>query len=139
MEFGWFHDDEEGLAEINITPLVDVALVLLIIFMITAPMMVQGASVDLPQTQPINKLPRGNVFVTVEENGDVYMNDIETPLELDDLEERLVPFIELGQSVYLQGDTATNYGRIMEVIAAIISAGLDNVNLVTTPLPPNQR
>ncbi len=139
MEFGWFHDDEEGLAEINITPLVDVALVLLIIFMITAPMMVQGASVDLPQTQPINKLPSGNVFVTVEENGDVYMNDIETPLELDDLEERLVPFIELGQSVYLQGDTATNYGRIMEVIAAIISAGLDNVNLVTTPLPPNQR
>ena len=139
MEFGWFHDDEEGLAEINMTPLVDVALVLLIIFMITAPMLVQGASVDLPQTRTMSKLPSGNVFVTVDENGDIYMNDIVTPLELADLEERLVPLIELGQSVYLQGDKATNYGRIMEVMDAIIAAGLENVNLVTTPVPPNQR
>ena len=139
MEFGWFHDDEEGLAEINMTPLVDVALVLLIIFMITAPMLVQGASVDLPQTRPMSKLPSGNVFVTVDENGDVYMNDIETPLELADLEERLVPLIELGQSVYLQGDKTTNYGRVMEVMDAIIAAGLENVNLVTTPVPHNQR
>ncbi len=76
MEFGWFHDDEDGLAEINITPLVDVSLVLLIIFMITAPMLVQGASVDLPQTRPMSKLPSGNVFVTVDANGDIYMNDI---------------------------------------------------------------
>ncbi len=139
MEFGWFHDDEEGLAEINMTPLVDVALVLLIIFMITAPMLVQGASVDLPQTRPMNKLPSGNVFVTVEANGDVYMNDIEAPLELADLEERLVPLIALGQSVYLRGDQAATYGRIMEVMDAIIAAGLENVNLVTTPVPPNQR
>ena len=139
MEFGWFHDDEEGLAEINITPLVDVALVLLIIFMITAPMLVQGASVDLPRTRPMSKLPSGNVFLTVDENGDIYMNDIDTPLELAELENRLVPFIELGQSVYLRGDTAINYGRIMEVMDAIIAAGLENVNLVTTPIPPNQR
>lgn len=139
MEFGWFHDDEEGLTEINITPLVDVSLVLLIIFMITAPMLVQGASVDLPRTRAMNKLPSGNVFVTVDENGDIYLNDIDTPLELTDLEERLIPFIELGQSVYLRGDKATNYGRIMEVMDAITSAGLDNVNLVTTPVPPNQR
>ena len=76
MEFGWFHDDEDGLAEINITPLVDVSLVLLIIFMITAPMLVQGASVDLPQTRPMSKLPSGNVFVTVDANGDIYMNDL---------------------------------------------------------------
>ena len=139
MEFGWFHDDEDGLAEINITPLVDVSLVLLIIFMITAPMLVQGASVDLPQTRPMSKLPSGNVFVTVDANGDIYMNEIENSLELQDLEQRLIPFIELGQYVYLQGDIATNYGRIMEVMDAIKSAGLDNVNLVTTPVPPNQR
>ncbi len=139
MEFGWFHDDEEGLAEINITPLVDVALVLLIIFMITAPMLVQGANVDLPRTRAMSKLPSGNVFVTVNEIGDVYLNDIETPLEIVDLEERLVPFIELGQSVYLRADKATNYGRVMEVMDAIISAGLENVNLVTTPILPGQR
>lgn len=139
MEFGWFHDDDDELAEINITPLVDVALVLLIIFMITAPMLVQGASVDLPQTRAMSKLPSGNIFVTIDANGDVYMNDIETPFELLDLEERLIPFIELGQSVYLQGDTETNYGRIMQVMDAIKSAGLDNVNLVTTPVPLNQR
>ncbi len=139
MEFGWFHDDEEGLTEINITPLVDVSLVLLIIFMITAPMLVQGASVDLPQTRAMSKLPSGNVFVTVDESGDVYLNDIEAPLQIAELEERLVPFIELGQSVYLRADKAINYGRVMEVMDAIISAGLENVTLVTTPIPPGQR
>ena len=139
MEFGWFHDDEEGLAEINITPLVDVSLVLLIIFMITAPMLVQGTSVDLPRTRAMSKLPSGNVFVTVDEIGDVYLNDIETPLQIVDLEERLVPFVELGQSVYLRADQATNYGRVMEVIDAIRSAGLENVILVTTPILPGQR
>ena len=95
MEFGWFQDDEDGLAEINITPLVDVSLVLLIIFMFTAPMLVQGANVDLPQTRPMSKLPSGNVFVTVDANGAIYMNEIETPLELPDLEQRLIPFVEL--------------------------------------------
>ncbi len=139
MEFGWFHDEQDGLSELNITPLVDVALVLLIIFMITAPMLVQGASVNLPQTRPMNKLPSGNVFLAVNADGEVFMNDDPEPLELDDLETRLVPLVEMGQTVYVQGDVDVRYGRIMEVMDAVVAAGLDAVNLVTTPVPPNAR
>ncbi len=139
MEFGWFHDDEDGLSELNITPLVDVALVLLIIFMITAPMLVQGASVDLPQTRPMNKLPSGNVFLTVDAEGTLFMNDDPEPLALDELETRLVPLVEIGQSVYIQGDKTVPYGRIMEVMDAVVGAGLEAVNLVTERRPPGSR
>ncbi len=139
MEFGWFHDDEDGLSELNITPLVDVALVLLIIFMITAPMLVQGANVNLPQTRPMNRLPSGNVFLTVTAEGDVFMNDDPDALELDDLETRLVPLVEIGQSVFIQGDVEVRYGRVLEVMDAVIGAGLEAVNLVTQPRPPNAR
>ena len=139
MEFGWFHDDEDGLAEINITPLVDVALVLLIIFMITAPMLIQGASVALPQTRPMSKLPSGNVFLTINVDGEVFMNEEEEALEIDALEVRLVPFIELGQAVFIQGDKDVPYGRIMAVIDAIKGAGGEAINLVSTPVPAEAR
>ena len=139
MELGSFHDDEDSLAEINITPLVDVALVLLIIFMITAPMLMQGANVQLPQTRPMDKLPSGNVFISVTVEGDIFLNDDETPLEPADLEERLIPFVDLGQAVYVQGDTGVGYGRVMEVLDAIKGAGLESINLVTRPDPSRNR
>jgi biopolymer transport protein TolR len=139
MEFGWFHEDESGLAEINITPLVDVALVLLIIFMITAPMLMQGANVQLPQTQPISKLPSGSVFLTVTEEGEIFLNDDDTPIQLADLPGRLSPFAELGEAVFVQGDTAARYGDFMRVLAAVKEAGLDNINLVTEVDPATRR
>ena len=94
MEFGWFHDDEGALSELNITPLVDVALVLLIIFMITAPMLVQGANVDLPQTQPMDKLPSGNVHLTITAEGELFMNDDTTAVPLEELEDALMELKE---------------------------------------------
>ena len=60
-------------------------------------------------------------------------------VSLNALEERLVPFVNLGQAVYIQGDTAINYGRIMEVVDAVKGAGLNTVNLVTTPVPVGSR
>jgi biopolymer transport protein TolR len=139
MEFGWFHEDESGLAEINITPLVDVALVLLIIFMITAPMLMQGANVQLPQTRPISKLPSGSVFLTVTEEGAIFLNDDETPIPLEDLPGRLSPFAELGEAVFVQGDTAALYGNIMQVLAAVKEAGIDTLNLVSEIDPATRR
>jgi len=138
MEFGWFHDDEGALSELNITPLVDVALVLLIIFMITAPMLVQGANVDLPQTQPMDKLPSGNVHLTITAEGELFMNDDTTAVPLDELEDRIYPLAQLGQAVYIQGDVALNYGRFVQVLDAIKQAGAQ-VNLVTIPAPPDAR
>jgi len=139
MEFGWFHEDESGLAEINITPLVDVALVLLIIFMITAPMLMQGANVQLPQTRPISKLPSGSVFLTVTEEGAIFLNDDKTPIPLEDLPGRLSPFAELGQAVFVQGDTAALHGNIMQVLAAAKEAGIDTLNLVSEIDPATRR
>jgi biopolymer transport protein TolR len=138
MDFGWFHDDEAGLSELNITPLVDVALVLLIIFMITAPMLVQGANVDLPETRRMDRLPSGNIFVTVTAEGEIFMNDDDTALSLEDLESRIYPLVQLGQAVYIQGDASIAYGRVMQVMDAAKAAGAQ-VNLVTIPVPPDAR
>ncbi len=138
MEFGWFHDDEEGLSELNITPLVDVALVLLIIFMITAPMMVQGANVNLPQTRPMGKLPSGNIFLNIDATGEIFMNDDEVAIDLSDLESRVFPLVQLGQAVYIQADVAITYGQFMQVLDAVKAAGAQ-VNLVTLPAPPDAR
>jgi len=138
MEFGFFHDDEKALSELNITPLVDVSMVLLIIFMITAPMLVQGANVDLPQTKPMDKLPSGNVFLNVTKDFEIFMNDDTNAVALTDLEERVYPLVQLGQAVYIQADVAITYGQFMQVIDAVKQAGAQ-VNLVTVPAPPNKR
>ena len=138
MDFGWFHDEEEELSELNITPLVDVALVLLIIFMITTPMMVQGANVNLPQTRPMNRLPSGNIFLTITAAGEIFMNDDESAIDLADLESRVFPLVQLGQAVYIQADVASTYGRFMQVMDAVTAAGAQ-VNLVSVPLPPDAR
>ena len=129
----WFHDEEESLAEINITPLVDVALVLLIIFMITAPMLMQGANVELPRTQPMSKLPSGQVHLAITEDGEIFLNNNQEPIAIEDLEERLVPFAAMGQAVYIRGDVDARYGPVIQVLAAVKAAGLENVNIVTQP------
>jgi biopolymer transport protein TolR len=113
-------------------------LVLLIIFMITAPMLVQGASVNLPQTRPMSKLPAGNIFLTVTKDFVIYMNDEEAPVDIADLEDRIYPLVQMGQAVFVQADEALTYGDFMKVMDAAYAAGA-TVNLVSQPLPPNQR
>jgi len=138
MEFGWFHEEEGELSELNITPLVDVALVLLIIFMITAPMMVQGANVNLPQTRPMSQLPSGNIFLTVTKDFEIFMNDDDRAIELSELEDRIYPLAQLGQAVYLRADAALPYGQFMDVLDEIKAAGAQ-VNLVSEVEPPGSR
>ena len=125
-----------ALAEINVTPLVDVILVLLIIFMVTAPMMQRGIDVALPQAQSAQGAEEDRLVVTLDRTNRVWLN--ETPVPLNLLEERLrsaagsvaAPF------VYLRADRAIPYGEVMAVMDRIKRSGIERVGLVTEPSPP---
>ncbi len=132
----WFDDGDRILSDINITPLVDVSLVLLIIFMITAPMMVQGADVQLPRTQPMETLPQSQLIVSVTADGEVLINGRTVPWQ--EFEARVSPLITPGRRVLLHGDTAARYGRIMEVMAILHALGAD-IGAVTEPIPSGRR
>ena len=99
MKQSWFKEDDRILSEINVTPLVDVALVLLIVFMITAPMMIQGAEVRLPRTQIMDSLPQEQIFISVTDQGQILVNGDAVPLE--ELEARLSPRITPGRTILL--------------------------------------
>jgi len=124
-----------SLAEINVTPLVDVILVLLIIFMVTAPMMQRGIDVDLPQAQSASGAEEERIVVTVDRTNRVWIN--ETAVPLAKLEERLVTAAQSMPNpfVYLRADRAVPYGDVMSVMDRIKRAGIDRVGLVTEPTP----
>jgi len=125
------------LAEINVTPLVDVMLVLLIIFMVTAPLMTSGVPVDLPKTsaQPLNS-DSEPLTVTVKADGKIFLQD--TEVELVDLVAKLHAIGEVnpvGQNsaerrIFVRGDKALAYGRIMEVMGTITQGGFSKVALL---------
>ncbi len=125
-----------SLAEINVTPLVDVILVLLIIFMVTAPMMQRGIDVALPQARSATGAEEDRLVVTVDRTNRVWLN--ETPVALHMLEERLEAASRsmADPFVYLRADRAVPYGDVMAVMDRIKQAGIDRVGLVTEPLPP---
>ncbi|MBM3548942.1 MAG: protein TolR [Alphaproteobacteria bacterium] len=119
------------MAEINVTPLVDVMLVLLIIFMIAAPLLTVGVPVDLPKTQAatINEQVEP-LTITVNGQGQIYIQESEVA------EEQLVPRLQAivrnkaDQRIFVRGDKAINYGRVMEVMGLVSSAGFDKVALI---------
>ncbi|WP_051693822.1 ExbD/TolR family protein [Desulfohalovibrio reitneri] len=118
------------LAEINLTPLVDVVFVLLIIFMVTAPLMTQGVEVDLPQTRTVRELPMdsGHLLISVKEDGGIFLDEYE--VELGGLEERLRPLAKEDKSVYLRADRDVPYGRVVQVMGEIKAAGVDRLGMV---------
>lgn len=121
-------------AEINVTPLVDVMLVLLIVFMIAAPLLSVGVPVELPKTDakalPSQQEP---ITITVDFEGGVFIQDEE--ISLDDLATRLIAVSTNGyeERIYLRGDRETDYGEVMKVMARINTAGFTNIGLVTDP------
>jgi biopolymer transport protein TolR len=129
------------LAEINVTPLVDVMLVLLIIFMVTAPLMTSGVSVDLPKTssQPLNT-DSEPLTVSINAKGAIFLQN--EPVDLTDLVAKLQA---IGQNnpdrrIFVRGDKANTYGRIMEVMGTIQEGGFTKVALLselpaTAPAP----
>ncbi len=120
------------MSEINVTPFVDVMLVLLIIFMVTAPMMSQGIDVNLPKTASSGMSVTEDPFIIfVKPNQRIEIAD--TPVNLNQLKDKLSAIFETrkNKQVYLQADRSVDYGLVAEVIAEIRAAGIFNVSLVT--------
>jgi len=136
MAFG--ERNNETLSQINVTPLVDVMLVLLVIFMVTAPILQQGVSVDLPQVKA-GALASDEVqlVVSVAADGALFLND--TALTSDVLREKLVAILrdQPDKQVFLRADRAARYGAVMEVLAALRGAGVQRLGMVTEA-PPGQ-
>jgi biopolymer transport protein TolR len=128
------------LSEINVTPFVDVMLVLLIVFMVTAPLLTVGVPVDLPKTkaQPLSQ-DREPLTLSVRRDGSIYLQN--TRISEDDLVPRLNAIAANGydQRVFVRGDKAVDYGRVMQVMALVSAAGFTHIGLVTdVARPPSE-
>ncbi len=125
-----------AISDINMTPFIDVMLVLLIVFMVAAPMMVVGVPLDLPQTaaKPLN-MEQKPLTVSVDAGGRVFV--LETELADADIVTKLREVAPAGEEerIYVRGAKAVNYGRVAEVMALITAAGFKKVALVTEPDP----
>lgn len=127
--------DGTTISQINVTPLVDVMLVLLVIFMVTAPIIQQGVQVNLPQTKA-GAIPgrEEQLVVTINRNGRVYLND--NPMTLSELGQKLraIHQARQNQEVYLRADQDVRYGVVIKAIAEIKQAGIEKLGMVTRPL-----
>src|SRR5215467_5275577 len=126
--------DATTIAQINVTPLVDVMLVLLVIFMVTAPIIQQGVQVNLPQTKA-SAIPGSEepLIVTVAKDGKIYLND--NVIALADLGTKLTAIkkLQADKQVYLRADQDVRYGIVMKTIAEIKQAGIEKLGMVTRP------
>ena len=122
------------VSEINVTPLVDVMLVLLIIFMVTAPMMTQGLDVDLPETTSKSlRQEEKPVIITLDKEATISINDI--PLARDLLLQELLKKYKANQKqpIFLRADKNVPYGEVVKVMSDIKSVGFDKIGMITTP------
>ena len=122
------------MAEINVIPLVDVVLVLLVIFMVTAPMLYRGLDINLPQTATNTIKPEQRVVLTVERNRQIYLD--KDPVPLIQLQPRLEALRRTNPdvSVFLRADRDVAYGTVVLVMDSIKKAGIDKLGMVTDPL-----
>lgn len=124
----------DSFSEINITPMVDVMLVLLIIFMVAAPMMTSGVTVDLPKANSA-PIPGKDepLAVSVTATGKIYIQ--KTPVQLSELQSKLVAITDAGQKketrIFVRGDKNVDYGKMMQVVGEINAAGFNKVALIT--------
>jgi len=126
--------DSTTLSEINVTPLVDVFLVLLIIFMVTAPMLQQGVDVQLPKESTSNIEAKESDVVTVTKDNKIYLND--RRITLSELTETLKQKAALnrGKEVFLRADKNVPYGFVIKVMASIKRSGIEKLGMVTEPI-----
>lgn len=120
------------MAEINVTPFVDVMLVLLIIFMVTAPMMMQGVDVSLPETDAKSLTVQAeNLVITIDKSGGIHINDYQ--VEIDFLQKKLSKILEgrKDREVFLRADKEIPYGRVVLVMSEIKGAGVEKIGMVT--------
>ncbi|MBW6485618.1 MAG: protein TolR [Syntrophobacterales bacterium] len=129
---------DRPMAEINVTPLVDVMLVLLVIFMVTAPMLQTGIDVNLPRVKAKSvDVAEEKIVLTINEAREIFIN--RSPLKLSDLGVKLESIFKqrIDREVYLRADRNVPYGFVVEVMAAVRKAGVDKLGMITEP--PEER
>ena len=128
------------MSDINVTPMVDVMLVLLVIFMVTAPLIQKGVKVNLPEAKaaPVEASEK-KLVLSVDAKGRVFLGDVEVPL--DDLEEKLKTNAraQADKEIYLHADKSLPYGVVVEVMAAAQRAGIGNLGMITDPVSPGRK
>lgn len=122
------------MSEINVTPLVDVMLVLLIIFMVTAPMLSMGIDVNLPRVKSKSiDVAEEKLVLTINENREIFLN--KTRLPLSDLQAKLSAIYaeRVDREIFLRADKSVSYGFVVEVMSEIRKAGIDKLGMITEP------
>ena len=134
MAFNLKRSEREPMSEINVTPFVDVLLVLLIIFMVTAPLLTVGVQVDLPETSA-DTLPEESepLTLTINSKGEVFIQ--ETKIEFNNLIKKILAVSNnrTDTRIYVRGDKTINYGRVLEVMGKLSGSGFTKVALISEP------
>jgi len=120
-----------AMSEINVTPLVDVMLVLLIIFMVTAPLMQQGVDVNLPKAKGKDLPTEERITLIVKKEGIIYMND--SPVSMEEMKRKLQAVGKLNPNVFLKADKSVPYGFVVEIMGEIKDAGIEKLGMITEP------
>jgi biopolymer transport protein ExbD/biopolymer transport protein TolR len=126
---------ETSLSEINVTPFVDVVLVLLIIFMLTAPVLQSGIEVSVPKTKVVKQISEERVTITITKNQEVYVGNDHVNINSlgDELHKRIRD--PQGQSVYVRADENVAFGAFATVMSTVKASGITNISIVTEPIP----
>ena len=134
MAFTSSNGTKSSLADINITPLVDVVLVLLVIFMITAPVLQSGIEVNVPKTRTVKEITEQRLVVTIDHAQQIFLGD--EPINIHDLPRRLQESGKdpASQVIYLRADQTVPFGAFASVMDAVKQSGITNVSIVTQPL-----
>lgn len=119
------------MSEINVTPMVDVMLVLLIIFMVTAPLLQQGIDVNLPKAKGKDLPPEERMNIVIRKDGSIYLND--AAFGLRELRAKLRAISKLNPNVYLKADKDVPYGLVVEVMGEVKEAGIEKLGMITEP------
>jgi biopolymer transport protein TolR len=136
---------DQTLSEINVTPLVDVMLVLLIIFMVTAPLMKQGVEVALPQTsaQPIERADEDNLVLSLKKDKTIWVSSKGSQVQIA-YEELVVKLennekLKKDKEIFLEADRALDYGYVVDVMARLKEAGVEKMGMITESPPVEER
>ena len=121
--------DRNVLSEINVTPFVDVMLVLLVIFMVTAPLLQQGIDVNLPQAKGKDLPSEERITLVIKKDGIIFMND--KSMSMSEIKQKLTAISKLNPNVFLKADKDVPYGFVVQVMSDIKEAGIEKLGMIT--------